>query len=136
MRRLLKTLWEKEKMLVTSIFSFPTMFSTIPKTSFDILFKSFLSSANAFNLDLSKILSFGKGLICLQYKSFENIVGKGEIAHNEQFLLFPQCFLPIWGTFCYLYQIYNYRLQTLSVWKGIKFVNWECSSNWRGKYWY
>ena len=22
----------------------------------------------------------------------ENIVGKGEIAHNEQFLLFPQCF--------------------------------------------
>ena len=29
---------------------------------------------------------------CLQYKSFENCVGKGEIAHNEQFLLFPQCF--------------------------------------------
>ena len=24
--------------------------------------------------------------------SFENIVGKGEIARNEQFLLFPQCF--------------------------------------------
>ena len=22
----------------------------------------------------------------------ENIVGKGEIAHQEQFLLFPQCF--------------------------------------------
>ena len=22
----------------------------------------------------------------------ENIVGKGDIAHNEQFLLFPQCF--------------------------------------------
>ena len=30
---------------------------------------------------------------CLQYKSFENTVGKGEIARNEQFLLFPQCFL-------------------------------------------
>ena len=26
---------------------------------------------------------------CLQYKSFENTVGKGEIARNEQFLLFP-----------------------------------------------
>ena len=26
-------------------------------------------------------------------KPFENTVGKGEIAHNEQFLLFPQCFL-------------------------------------------
>ena len=25
-------------------------------------------------------------------KRVENIVGKGEIAHNEQFLLFPQCF--------------------------------------------
>ena len=25
--------------------------------------------------------------------AFENIVGKGEIARNEQFLLFPQCFL-------------------------------------------
>ena len=32
--------------------------------------------------------------MCLQYKSSENIVGKGEIALNEQFLLFPQCFLP------------------------------------------
>ena len=35
---------------------------------------------------------------CLQYKSFENTVGKREIARNEQFLLFPQCFLPIWRT--------------------------------------
>ena len=28
-----------------------------------------------------------------QQTAFENIVGKGEIAHNNQFLLFPQCFL-------------------------------------------
>ena len=28
-----------------------------------------------------------------QQIAFENIVGKGEIACNEQFLLFPQCFL-------------------------------------------
>ena len=28
-----------------------------------------------------------------QHTDFENIVGKEEIAHNEQFLLFPQCFL-------------------------------------------
>ena len=32
---------------------------------------------------------------CLQYKSFENTVGKGEIAGNGQYLLFPQCFLPV-----------------------------------------
>ena len=25
--------------------------------------------------------------------TFENILGNGEIARNEQFLLFPQCFL-------------------------------------------
>ena len=28
-----------------------------------------------------------------KWTAFENIVGKEEIAHNEQFLLFPQCFL-------------------------------------------
>ena len=28
-----------------------------------------------------------------QQTAFENIVGNGEIAHTEQFLLFPQCFL-------------------------------------------
>ena len=28
-----------------------------------------------------------------QQTAFENIVGKGEIAQNEQFLLFAQCFL-------------------------------------------
>ena len=27
--------------------------------------------------------------MCLQYKSFEDTAGKGEIARNEQFLLFP-----------------------------------------------
>ena len=31
---------------------------------------------------------------CLQYKSFENSVGKGEIARDEQFLLFPLIFYP------------------------------------------
>ena len=33
--------------------------------------------------------------MCLQYKSFENTVGKGEIAWNVQFLLFQKSFLPI-----------------------------------------
>ena len=31
---------------------------------------------------------------CLQYTSFENTEEKDEIAHNEQFLLFQQCFYP------------------------------------------
>ena len=37
---------------------------------------------------------------CLQYKSFEITVGKGEIACHEQFLLFPQRFLPFWRHLC------------------------------------
>ena len=47
-------------------------------------------------LNLSQIIP---GFTCLQNKSFENTVGKGEIARNEQFRLFPQCFLPVWRTF-------------------------------------
>ena len=34
---------------------------------------------------------------------------------------FSQCFLPVWQTFCHFHR----RLQTLSVWKGLKFVVWE-----------
>ena len=61
----------------------------------------------------------------LQDKSFENTQGKGEIARSEQFLLFPQCFLPIWLTLCYFHQIYYCRVQTLSVWNSEKFDVWE-----------
>ena len=49
-------------------------------------------------------------LTCLQYKSFENTVGKGEFAHNKQFLLFSQCFLPTLITFCHVRQISNLKL--------------------------
>ena len=30
----------------------------------------------------------------MKQRAFENIVGKGENAGNQHFLLFPQCFLP------------------------------------------
>ena len=52
---------------------------------------------------LSKNLHFPKQALVftyLQNKSLENMVGKGEIACNKQFLLFPQYFLPFWGTVC------------------------------------
>ena len=38
---------------------FPTMFSTLLKTNFNIWVTFILSSVNAFNLDQSKIVSFG-----------------------------------------------------------------------------
>ena len=70
------------------------------------------------------------GFTGLQDMSFENTKGKGEIVRNEQFLLFPQCFLFIWLTSCYFRQIHYCRLQTLSVWKSLKLDIWE-----RAKYW-
>ena len=61
-RRLLKTLLEKEKMLVSSIFSFfHNVFCPSRNTFWYFFFITFiLLSTNAFNLDQSKILPFGK----------------------------------------------------------------------------
>ena len=60
--------------------------------------KSFLTLSQTMNLDSSnpeefaddnfKVVENGRKLS----KRIENTVGKGEIAHYEQFLLFPQCF--------------------------------------------
>ena len=43
-------------------FPFPTVFSTLPRTNFHFSVTFILSSANAFNLDQSKNLLFGKKL--------------------------------------------------------------------------
>ena len=50
---------------------------------------------------------------------------KGEIARNEQFLLFPQCFISILENFLPFLSSLNCRLQTLSVQESLKFVVWE-----------
>ena len=47
---------------------------------------------------------------CQQFKSFENIKVKGDIALNDQFLLFPQCFLPKLRSFCHLHQIQEAKI--------------------------
>ena len=39
--------------------------------------------------------------------AFENMVGKEEIARNEQFLLFPQCFLLIQKTVSSFFNIFD-----------------------------
>ena len=73
------------------------MFFTLPKTNINFLDTSNLWSADTFNLDRSKILPFGKELtppkqalvfMCLQYKSFENTMEKGEIAHDVSHSVF------------------------------------------------
>ena len=59
----------------------------------------------------------------LQYKTFENTVGKGEIAQNKQFLLFTQCVLPFWRIFWHFHQSKllseNFRFESQ------QFVIWE-----------
>ena len=50
---------------------------------------------------------------------------KKKLLVTSNFSFFPQCFLPVWITFCHFRQIGNCRLQTLSVWKTLKFVVWE-----------
>ena len=49
---------EKGEVACTSNFSFSHYFPTLPKTNFNFLVTFILSSANAFNLDQPKILSF------------------------------------------------------------------------------
>ena len=69
------------------------MFSTL---STDSEFNPFLNKL----LDLPKLKEFSEDNSEVDEiggklsERVENAVGKGEIAHNEQFLLFPQCFLP------------------------------------------
>ena len=46
------------------------------------------SKLNEFANDKFKFYENGR----MFFKRVENIVGKGDIAHHEQFLLFPQCF--------------------------------------------
>ena len=72
---------------------------------FSFFTQSFFFFSNAFFFNA--ILTLRKQALvftCLLYKSFENTVGKGEIALKEQFLLFPKCFLPVWRIFSHFHQ--------------------------------
>ena len=107
---------EKKNLLVPSNFSFPTMLSTLAHKNCNICDSWKLLSANAFNLDKnlssgrvnfyqsdrfldwSKLKAFADDKIKLAdilkfvLGSVESIVGKGENAGYQHFLLFPQCF--------------------------------------------
>ena len=60
-----------------------------------------LSNWALLGLYLKQALDF----TCLQCKASENTEEKGEIAHNEQFLHVPQCFLTVWKTFYHFHEI-------------------------------
>ena len=78
------------------------MFPTLHKSNFNFSGTFILLPLKAFNFNQAKILLLGKQLnlsqtsMCLYMSAehvFENFVRKGEIAHNNHFLLFPR-FLP------------------------------------------
>ena len=57
----------------------------------------------------------------LKICSWENIVRKGEIACNKQFLLFSQCFLPYMALTFHFKCTLKCRLQFASIWTSLKF---------------
>ena len=59
---------------------------------------------------------------CLQLKSSENNVGKGETARFTSNFSFSTVFSNRLENFCHFHQVLNCRLQTLRVWKSLKFV--------------
>ena len=125
------------KLLVTSIVSFVRIFflrefqnnnndNNNKKKKKTYPFESNLLSSFSFCLKpFFNLSQTSPGFYVSSVQVFENTEGKGEIARHEQFLLFPQYFLPVWITFCHFYQISNCRLLTLSVWKSLKFVIWD-----------
>ena len=77
-------MWEMEKMLVISIFSFShNVFFCIKEKKIDIFAMINLSSSNAFNLVESKILLFWKGLIMKKNSKFISL------PNNKQNLIEP-----------------------------------------------
>ena len=70
---LLKTLWEKEKLLVQAVSPFLTMFSNLSNTKIITFVTYHLLSANAFNLVWFKILLCGSWLMLLKLKIWHRI---------------------------------------------------------------
>ena len=89
-----KTLWEKEKMLVTSILLFPQSFLPYQRQN---IWMTCMTCTLLFTL-----LSFGKKFPnCLWFswpyrRRLLKTLEKGENAGNQHFLLFQQCFLLFW----------------------------------------
>ena len=65
-----------------------------------------------------------KHLMVLGEKYLENIVGKGENAGNQHFLLFPQCFLPFPKQILIFKLHLICRLQMLSIRTCPTFCRW------------
>ena len=109
-----KTLREKEKMLVTSIFSFSH--NVFKRLLFQGCLKSKLCGK-----ELTHYHTMSHFDALKIYIAVENIVRKGEIACSRQFLLFSQCFPLYMALACHFKCTLKFRLQFVSLWASLKF---------------
>ena len=89
--------------------------------SYIIMFNYFHHN-RAYKVPLRKLFTTQSTLLTtLKQMVFENIMGKGENAGNQHFLLFPQCFLPFENQFSILQPHLFCRLQMPSIWTSLRF---------------
>ena len=80
---------------------------------------------NFYLLTLNLLFTTQSRLLMTLYEMlFENIVGKGENAGNQHFLLFPQCFISFSIQISFSKSHLFCCLQMLSIWKSLNFVVW------------
>ena len=132
------------------------MFCTLPKTNFYFSVTFILSSANAFILNLCELFPKRQILDSPKLKEFadnnfefyengrkflmriESTVGKGELAHYEQFLIFPQCFLKTYTADTFKKGLVWKRVKVkvrsvvfvrvllnITLWRSLKFDVWD-----------
>ena len=103
----MKTLWKK-KILVTRIFSF-----------YFNVFYPVEEKAGLFDTTTQSRL-----LTTIEKKAFENIVGKGENADNQYFVLFSHCFLLIPQQTSILSHIYFVVCKSFQFGAFLNFAAW------------
>ena len=90
--------WERAKRLYNLLLC-STQYKIVSHVQvLSICVRPFLNEVDTIKVVLRSFkpfLNYPFYLTFLLYKSFENTVGKGEIARHEQFLPFPQCFLSV-----------------------------------------
>ena len=88
------------------------------------------SQSEAFSAALAYYISFNpfpnkpRFLRVYSRSLLKTLREKENLLVTSNFSFYPQCFQPVWITFCQIHQIWNCRLQTLSVSKSLKFVVW------------
>ena len=118
-------------MLTSSIFSFSQYVFYPIKDKSKHLNTFILLSANTFNLVKSKILSFNpfpnkpRFLRVCSTSLLKTLLEKEKLLIMSNFFFSNSVFYQYGKFFYHFHQIQNCCLQTLSVWKSLKFVVWE-----------